>query len=147
MGRVSDTQRRPAPAASCSSPTHSSRCRPSDREQLGKAFQKVVADINDDKLALDANGGCYSLLLAAARPATLEPGVTYLELPPNAATVVSRHYFEAEGSGGELVHAQLNPTTRASIVLDIAKLTPVDSSAEVSHLAKVRVWSFSEKTD
>ena len=41
MGRVSDTQRRPAPAASCSSPTHSSRCRPSDREQLGKAFQKV----------------------------------------------------------------------------------------------------------
>ena len=88
----------------------------------------MVADINDDHLTLD-DRGCYTLLLSAAPPseAAVEAGVSFLRLPPNAATVVTRHYFEqqADGADGDMVHAQLHPRTRGAIVLDIAKVTPL----------------------
>lgn len=86
----------------------------------GKAFQRVVADVNDSNLTLDADG-CWALALSAEKPESGD--ADWLRLPADAATVVTRHYFEPIGGsdGAPAVPAQLHEKTGRNIVLDIVR--------------------------
>jgi hypothetical protein len=59
----------------------------------GSAFPRVIADLNDDRLAFDAND-CYRIVLAPRSPSVLPSGTTFLAMPAGAESVVTRHYFE-----------------------------------------------------
>lgn len=62
--------------------------------KLGGAAEPVLADVNDRGLALDADGR-YEIVLSAEAP----PGArNWLRLPPNAASLIARHYWELEES-------------------------------------------------
>jgi hypothetical protein len=103
----------------------------------GEAFQRVVADINDDAIAFD-DDGCYAVILAPREPSkevlaaegvgkgsggaqqrsssgSSSPAATWLRLPEDALTVVTRHYFETSPSG------QLNRDVQRDWSLHIEK--------------------------
>jgi hypothetical protein len=62
--------------------------------KLGGAAEPVLADVNDRGLALAADGS-FEIILSAEQP----PGVrNWLKLPPNAASLITRHYYERSDS-------------------------------------------------
>ena len=60
----------------------------------GEAFQRVVADVNDDGLKFD-DKGCYTLRLEPEGGSAAAAG-TALRVPVSAVTVITRHYFEED---------------------------------------------------
>ena len=85
----------------------------------GEALAKVIADVNDDGLVVDANG-CWQLVLTptTAPPADLPAGAVWRSLPAAASTIVTRHYFETSPP------AQLNQDVERSLTLSIECWTP-----------------------
>jgi len=58
--------------------------------RLGGAAEPVLADVNDRGLAL-APDGSFEIALSAQRPSGAR---NWLQLPPNAASLITRHYWE-----------------------------------------------------
>jgi hypothetical protein len=66
----------------------------SEDGKLGGAAEPVLADVNDRGLALGADGA-FEIALSAEKP----PGArNWLRLPPNAASLITRHYYELRES-------------------------------------------------
>jgi hypothetical protein len=83
----------------------------------GGGFERVLVDLNDDKMAFDSNN-CFSVVLSAERPpGDLPRATTWLELPDTASSVVTRQYYEANPP------AQLNQSILSSHDLTISLLT------------------------
>lgn len=76
----------------------------------GSAFPRVAADVNDSNIAFDADG-CFSLHLRPGDrpPPDLPAGATWLRLPADGESVVTRHYFAVEPP------AQLNRDVSAAV--------------------------------
>jgi hypothetical protein len=62
--------------------------------RLGGAAEPVLADVNDRGLHLDADGG-FEIVLSPEQPAGARD---WLKLPPNAASLITRHYYERADS-------------------------------------------------
>jgi len=60
--------------------------------RLGAAAEPVLADVNDRAFDLSADGS-FEVLLSTER----QPG-NWIQLPPGAASVITRHYFETTGT-------------------------------------------------
>jgi hypothetical protein len=80
--------------------------------RLGGAAEPVLADVNDRGLALGP-GGSFEIVLAPERP----PGArNWLPLPPSAASLITRHYYERKDAPAA------DPERR--VALRIEPLTP-----------------------
>ena len=62
--------------------------------KLGGAAEPVLADVNDRGLAL-APDGSFEIVLSPEQPAGAR---NWLKLPPNAASLLTRHYYERADS-------------------------------------------------
>lgn len=62
----------------------------SDDGRLGAAAEPVLADVNDRGLSPD-DDGCFELILSPTRQSG-----NWLDLPPQAASLIVRNYFELE---------------------------------------------------
>ncbi len=62
------------------------------RDPAGGSMERVIADVNDRDLAIDADGR-YEILLSPERQAG-----NWLRLEPDATSVITRHYFERKRS-------------------------------------------------
>jgi hypothetical protein len=82
----------------------------------------VLADINDDAFAIDADGR-YELVLSAHEPPADDPGV-WVPLDPDARMIIVRNYFQ------RVVSAHNDPEVH--VVLDIEPLTPLGPSPEIT---------------
>ena len=97
--------------------------------KLGGAAEPVLADVNDRGLALDA-AGSFEILLSAEAP----PGArNWLRLPPNAASLITRHYYELPGSPAA------DPDRRVEIAIEaLAPAGPRPPLADAAFAAKLR---------
>lgn len=62
--------------------------------KLGGAAEPVLADVNDRGLRLEADGS-FEIAIAPERPPDAR---NWIQLPPNAASLITRHYYELEGA-------------------------------------------------
>ena len=82
----------------------------------GEAFQRVVADLNDAAIATArtaAGRRCFTVAIGGPEPSD---GTNWLRLPAEAATVVTRSYFELDPP------AQINAVGRRGLDLRIVEV-------------------------
>lgn len=82
----------------------------------------VLADVNDDRFTIDADGR-YELVLSATEPPADDPAV-WVPLDPDARMVIVRNYFQ------HAVSAQNDPEVH--VVLDIEPLEPAGPSPAIT---------------
>jgi len=84
-----------------------------DDGRLGAAAEPVLADVSDRELAIAPDGSFEVILSPDERPGN------WIRLDPNAACVITRHYFELERS------AQTNPDVEVKLQIEPAEVPPV----------------------
>lgn len=95
--------------------------RPEDG-RLGAAAEPVLADVNDRGLRTNADGS-YEVILSPDK----HPG-NWIELKPNASSVITRHYFELEGS----------PAADPELKVELS-IEPMDSASNREPLQDSRI--------
>ncbi len=103
-----------------------------DDGRLGAAAEPVLADVNDRGLELAPDGSFEIILSADERPGN------WLKLPPNAASVITRHYWEREcypgADHGKQVALQIEP------VEDPGARPPLDDDGMALRLRDVNAF-------